>query len=213
MTDPARWRVAVPNQLVFEGADEVVMHAFTLACEALERVGMEVLSIDLPELNEIAGFNAAGGFTAAEAWAWHRHLLETREAEYDPRVSTRIKRGADLSAKYLIDLIEARADWIARVQRKLAHVDALIMPTVPVVAPALQPLIDDDALYAKTNLLALRNPTVVNFLDGCAVSLPCHQHGEPPVGLMVAMASGLDSQLLRLARACEIALERPDGLA
>lgn len=203
---PARWRLAVPNQVVFEAADEVVLHAFTLACESFERAGMEVLSIDLPELDELAGFNAAGGFTAVEAWAWHRQLLQTEEAQYDPRVSSRIRRGANLSAKYLIDLIEARADWIARVKRKLAHVDALIMPTVPIVPPVLQPLIGDDALYAKTNLLALRNPTIVNFLDGCAVSLPCHQHGEAPVGLMLAMAGGQDQRLLQVAKSCEAIL-------
>lgn len=203
---PVGRRLAVPNQVVFESADEDVLHAFTLACESFERAGMEVLSVDLPELDELAGFNAAGGFTAVEAWAWHRHLLQTDEAQYDPRVSSRIKRGANLSAKYLIDLIEARADWIARVKRKLAHIDALIMPTVPIVPPALQPLIEDEALYAKTNLLALRNPTIVNFLDGCAVSLPCHQQGEAPVGLMLAMAGGQDQRLLQLAKACEVVL-------
>lgn len=208
LIDALGLRLAVPNQLVFEGADDCVLHTFTLACESLERAGMEVLSIDLPELDEIAGLNAAGGFTAAEAWGWHRQLLQTREVDYDPRVSSRIKRGADLSAKYLIDLIAAREDWIARVQRKLTFVDALIMPTVPIVAPELQPLIDDDALYAKTNLLALRNPTIVNFLNGCAVSLPCHQLGGAPVGLMLAMRGGQDRQLLRLARTCEVALDR-----
>ena len=53
------------------------------------------------------------------------------------------------------------------------------------VAPPLQPLLDDDEAFFATNALLLRNPSVVNYLDGCALSLPCQAPDELPVGLMV----------------------------
>jgi aspartyl-tRNA(Asn)/glutamyl-tRNA(Gln) amidotransferase subunit A len=196
----------VPNELVLDDMDEVVSASFTAACVALEEAGATVVSVPLPELLEIAQLNAAGGFTAAQAWAWHAAWLNSRQDEYDPRVAVRIRRGETLDAAYVQDLQRQREDWIKRVGNRMANIDALAMPTVPMAAPLLEPLLTDDDLYAKTNLLALRNPTVVNFLDGCAVSLPCHEPGQAPVGFMLAALGGQDTRLLELAKACEAVL-------
>ena len=102
-----------------------------------------------------------------------------------PRVAGRIRRGATMSAADYIELVAARRDWIARMEKALEPYDALLSPTVPILAPPMAPLVaEDDAFFAANNLL-LRNPFVVNFLDGCALSLPCHRDGELPVGLML----------------------------
>lgn len=203
-------RLGVPNQLVLDGMDDVVSSTFAVTCDLLEQSGVQVVSLDLPELLEIATMNAAGGFTAAEAWAWHQDLLNTRQSEYDPRVAVRIRRGESLDNQYIAKLEQQRRDWIVRVQAKLHSVDALLMPTVPIVPPALGPLQDNDELYAQTNLLVLRNPTVINFLDGCAISLPCHHRGQPPVGMMLAGLSGQDHKVLAIALACEAIISGQD---
>ena len=65
----------------------------------------------------------------------------------------------------------------------------------------------DDALYGSTNVLILRNPTLINFLDGCALSLPCHREGDAPVGLMLAACGGRDGELLPLGAAVEAVLQ------
>jgi len=122
-------------------------------------------------------------------------------------VAVRIRRGESLDANYAANLEIQRRDWIERVQHKLTGIDALIMPTVPIVPPALKPLEDDDDIYAKTNILTLRNPSVINFLDGCAVSLPCHEVGQAPVGFMLAAPNGQDERLLRIALACESVIQ------
>ena len=83
------------------------------------------------------------------------------------------------------------------------------MPTVPQVAPPIAELERDDARYAEANLLMLRNPTLINFLDGCALSLPCHCPGEAPVGLMLAAAGGADARLLALGLAVEALWRSP----
>ncbi len=201
-------RVALPRTLVFDGADATVSAAFAAACTALSAAGVQIVEIDLPEFAELAHINHAGGFAAAEAWAWHAPLLAANEAGYDPRVAVRIRRGSSASAADYLELLAARRRWIAGVTQRLADVHAVLMilPTVPVVAPALAPLLASDDVYGSTNLLLLRNPTLINFLDGCALSLPCHRPSDAPVGLTLAAPGGHDAAVLAAGAALEAVL-------
>ena len=123
----------------------------------------------------------------------------------------RILRGREISAADYIDVLAARSAWIGAVEARIAPFDALVMPTVPVVAPRIADLADD-AAFGASNLLILRNPTFINFLDGCALSLPCHRSGEAPVGLMLAGAGGRDRAILSIGRAVEQALRAAKDL-
>jgi aspartyl-tRNA(Asn)/glutamyl-tRNA(Gln) amidotransferase subunit A len=60
--------------------------------------------------------------------------------------------------------------------------------------------------YNRLNLLILRNTVPANFLDRCAISLPCHRPGEPPVGLMLMGETMGDTRLFAIAAAVEAAL-------
>jgi len=53
------------------------------------------------------------------------------------------------------------------------------------------------------NLRSLRNCTLINMIDGCAISLPAHREGEVPVGLMLASSAGSDRRIFELAAAIE----------
>lgn len=203
-------RLAVPQSLVLEGMDGHVAAAFSGALSMLSRAGARVNDVALKELLELAAINAKGGFAASEAFAWHRPLLQAKGDTYDPRVKVRIEKGAEQSASDYIGLRAARADFIARMEALCAPFDALLLPTVPIVAPAIAEL-NDERAYARMNLLALRNPSVINFLDGCAISLPCHAPGEAPVGLMIAAPHGSDERLLAIASAIEALLEAKRG--
>jgi amidase/aspartyl-tRNA(Asn)/glutamyl-tRNA(Gln) amidotransferase subunit A len=180
-----------------------VAAAFWRAIGVLRAAGARVEEIALPPLNELARINAAGGFSAAESWAWHRQRLADHEAAYDPRVALRIRRGERMSAADYIDLIHQRRDWIARMELTLRRFDALLSPTVPCVAAPIAPLLTDDEAFFAVNARLLRNPSVVNFLDGCALSLPCHEVGEMPVGLMVWSGALRDDAVLDAALTIE----------
>ena len=136
-----------------------------------------------------------------------------RESEYDRRVALRIRRGESMSAADYIDLVAARRDWIVRMVDALQGFDALLSPTVPVVAPPLAPLVDDDEAFFVVNDLLLRNPSSVNFLDGCALTLPCQRDDELPVGLMVWHGAGQDDIVLTAGLAIEAVLAGRPGLS
>ena len=114
-------------------------------------------------------------------------------------------KAAGGAADYL-DLLQERSRWIARVNAQAAGFDALLSPTVPMVAPALAPLLDSDQRFFAINGLLLRNPSAVNFLDGCALSLPCQEPGQMPVGLMVWGPAMADDAVLGASLAIEQAL-------
>jgi aspartyl-tRNA(Asn)/glutamyl-tRNA(Gln) amidotransferase subunit A len=195
-------RLAVPQSLVLDDLDDAVGAAFARGLSRLSAAGARIVDLPLRELLELSEINVKGGFAAAEAYAWHRALLVKRAGEYDPRVSVRIMKGAEQTAADYIDLISARADFIRRVDALCAPFDALVLPTVPTIAPTIAELADDRS-YARINLLMLRNPAVANFLDACAISLPCHEPGTAPVGLMLVGRRGTDERLLAIALAVE----------
>jgi aspartyl-tRNA(Asn)/glutamyl-tRNA(Gln) amidotransferase subunit A len=201
-------RLAVPTDVVLNDLDDTVAAAFESACQRLAAAGARIRRIAMPEFAELPAINAKGTFTAAEAWAWHRGHIESRASAYDPRVVSRIQLGAKITAADFIELLAARLRWIAAVQARLAGFDAMLMPTVPQVAPRIDTLVADEAAYFRANGLMLRNPTFINFLDGCALSLPCQAPGQAPVGLMLAGVGGSDAHILALGQAVETALVR-----
>jgi aspartyl-tRNA(Asn)/glutamyl-tRNA(Gln) amidotransferase subunit A len=198
-----RRRFALPRSQAFDGIDATVAAAFDSARRRLEAAGAIFVDLDIPEFDELGRINRSGGFIAAEAWAWHADSLAQRERDYDPRVASRIRRGAAITAADYSSLQADRRRWIGAVGERLRDVDALLMPTVPIVAPRIADVGASDEAYSSANLLMLRNPTFINFLDGCALSLPCHREGEAPVGLMVAGTGGQDRFVLSIGAAIE----------
>jgi aspartyl-tRNA(Asn)/glutamyl-tRNA(Gln) amidotransferase subunit A len=191
-------RLAVARGYLFEGVDATVGAACEDALARLRAAGAELDDIDFPEFQEIPQVSAAGGFPAAESYSWHRELIAERADDYDPRVLSRIRRGESQPASDLLALRKWRTGFRARLAVRLAGYDGFLGPTVPVVAPPLDAF-EDDGEYARLNLLMLRNPTVVNLLEGCAISVPMHSPDTPPSGLMLAGLGGTDEDILQIA--------------
>jgi aspartyl-tRNA(Asn)/glutamyl-tRNA(Gln) amidotransferase subunit A len=198
-------RFGVLQGYVTEGWDRHVTAAFEAALSKLSAAGARIEKLEVPELAEIPAAMARANFAASEAWAWHRHLVARKRDAYDPRILARILRGEAMAAADYIELMQVRARIIAAVAARTAACDAVVMPTCPLIPPALAE-VDDEAEYGRINLLLLRNPTVGNFLDRCAISLPCHKQGDAPVGLMLMGETMGDAKLFAVAQAVEGAL-------
>lgn len=196
-------RLALPTTVVLDDLDDDVATAFERAMGKLSAAGAQVSRLAMPEFAEIGPMHIRGTLAAAESWAWHRKLLAERGDDYDPRVASRIVAGEKMGAADYIDLVAARQRWRAQVEARLAGFDAMVMPTVPVVAPRIADLQASDVAYFSANSQILRGPSLINFLDGCGLSLPCHEPGTAPVGLTLAGPAGTDALILALGLAAE----------
>jgi aspartyl-tRNA(Asn)/glutamyl-tRNA(Gln) amidotransferase subunit A len=195
-------RLAVPTTVALDDLDDAVAKTFDRALAALSRAGALIEWIEVPEFLDVGVMNSKGGFAASESYAWHRYLIASSGDVYDPRVYVRILRGEGISAADYIDLLNMRRSFIARTEKRIAPCDALVLPTAANTPPKIADLADDKA-FTTENLRALRNCSLINMMDGCAISLPAHREGEVPVGLMLAASGGADRRIFELAAGME----------
>ena len=208
------YRLAVANTLMLDGLDATVKQAWQRTLETLRKAGTRVDELALSELDELGPMQASGGFSTAESYAWHHQLLADKAKFYDPRVAARIQRGASMSACDYIELLGTRRNWIKKMDLAMRGFDAILSPTVPIVAPPLAqvaPGAERDGAFFRINAALLRNTSVVNMLDGCAISIPCHADGELPVGLMVWAGALRDDSVLNIALQVEKLLQAKIG--
>mmetsp|Transcript_44262 Transcript_44262/g.145015 ORF Transcript_44262/g.145015 Transcript_44262/m.145015 type:complete len:463 (-) Transcript_44262:69-1457(-) len=201
-------RLLAPRCFALDDLDPPVAAAFERALAALSAAGARISTADAPCLDAAHALFAGGGFAGAEAAQIHRALLKTKRELYDPNVAKRIEAGEGFfsGADYVQLGLDRRA-VIGEAAELLSQYDAVLLPTTPSVAPTIEEVSVSGDEYARWNLRMLRNPGLINMIDGCAVSLPCHSPGEEaPIGLMVAGVGGSDRRVLAVARAIEESL-------
>ncbi len=202
----AGMRLAVPQTVVLDGLDKTVSQAFDRSLSILSEAGAQIIEIALTEFADIPKVNSPGGLSPIEAYAVHHERLARAQAQFDQRVAARVMMGASVTAQQYIALLDKRRAWIASVERAMEGYDALLCPTVPAVAPEIEKLVASDEVFFKANGQMLRNTFIINLLDGCSYSLPCHRDDELPVGLMLSSVHGDDARLSAVALAVEDAL-------
>jgi aspartyl-tRNA(Asn)/glutamyl-tRNA(Gln) amidotransferase subunit A len=187
---------------VDERLDEAVAAAYQAALSRLSQKGARLKPLPIPELAELPHINRNGGLVGAEAYAWHRRFLETRTAFYDPWVLARFDAGRAQSAADYVDMLNHRARVVEAVRARTQYFDALVLPAVQIVPPAIDSL-EEFGASNRINNLCLRNTSIANFLDRPSITIPCHAPGSAPVGLMLMGETGRDRRLLSIARGLE----------
>jgi aspartyl-tRNA(Asn)/glutamyl-tRNA(Gln) amidotransferase subunit A len=196
-------RLALPDTIVTDGMDAPTAAAFDRALGLLSAAGARVERVHFAAFAKIGAATGRTSLSACEAYAWHRALLDRAAAGYDQRVRSRIEGGSSVTAADYLDALNTRRAIGVEMDAATAPFDALVMPTVPLVPAPIAELQADDGAYLRVNALMLRNTALGNFLDRCAISLPCHQAGEPPAGLMLMGETLGDARLFALAAGVE----------
>ncbi|QHI97611.1 amidase [Xylophilus rhododendri] len=196
-------RFAVPRSYFLDDLSPAVAQAFERALARLSAAGATIVQTAMPVFQRTPEINPRGLVTAVEALEFHRGFIATSADRYDPRVLGRIRTAESALAVDYAHLLRLRRDYIAEVERVSASFDALLMPTTPDTAPTIAEVTASDESYYRWNGRMLRNPSAVNVFDGCALSIPCHEAGAAPVGLMVAGTAGTDIHVLAVGRAIE----------
>jgi aspartyl-tRNA(Asn)/glutamyl-tRNA(Gln) amidotransferase subunit A len=198
-------RLMLPKSSALEALDREVEKGFEAALARITKSGAMVQEVEVKAFDRQNEYFKAGGFAGAEAYHIHRPYLD-RLSEYDPRVGKRVLLGKEMPAPDYVGLGELRAAYIREVEALAAPFDAFLMPATPCIAPTIAEASATDDDYFRWNLRIMRNTGLINFLDGCAATLPCHEPGTAPVGLMVCGTAGSDRRTLAVAAAIERAL-------
>ena len=198
-------RLLLPRSMALDDLDTEVDQAFARALQKLGAAGMQITEMPVPAFNRQDEYFKGGGIAGAEVVHVHKPYA-ARFKDYDPRVGKRIAMGSTLSGADLVELLHLRAAFIREIEILSAPYDAIVMPSVPCIAPTIAETEASEEAYFRWNFRIMRNNGLINFLDGCAVTLPCHQRSAAPVGFMVCGTAGSDRRILAVAAAIERAL-------
>lgn len=195
-------RLAILQGPLMQGMDAQVAADFDAALTALRAAGHTIIDAELPELDGFGDVNRI--VVATEAHAIHAHHLDGLQTEGDPRVLRRILASQGFGPNEYTDKLAHRARAVAAFRTLAQGVDAFILPTIPTVAPLITEV---EADFDRLNALMLRNPSAVNFLDGCAATLPMQRAQRLATGLMIFAPGGQDWSILHMAQRIEALLE------
>jgi aspartyl-tRNA(Asn)/glutamyl-tRNA(Gln) amidotransferase subunit A len=196
-------RLLVPQTVFQDDLSDAVASAFSGALTRLSAAGATLVEVPVAEFALAATVNPRGAISSAEAYWWHRDWIRDGADEYDPRVIARIRPGESITAADYIEMLQQRQRFIRIIADAASGFDAMLMPTTAETAPTIAETIANDESYFRLNTRMLRNPSNVNLFDGCALSVPCHEPGRAPVGLMIAGTSGADRKILAVGLAVE----------
>jgi aspartyl-tRNA(Asn)/glutamyl-tRNA(Gln) amidotransferase subunit A len=195
-------KLGIPEGLPLEDLDQTVQARFADALERLRRAGVRLSDEQFGLFDDMADVHSVSTIPTAEAWLAHRTMLAERGDEYDPFVRVRIEMGSKVSEAELAEMLRRRGTLVSQMDARLAGLDALVLPTTPIIAPTMAEISTVEG-FVTANRLLLRNTAIANFFDLCAISLPLPREDGLPTGLMLFGQRGGDRRLLQIAGAIE----------
>jgi aspartyl-tRNA(Asn)/glutamyl-tRNA(Gln) amidotransferase subunit A len=194
-------KLGIAEGLPLEQLDDATAAAFSAAVARLDGGGVRITREKLPLFDDMMAINGRGGVVPPEACALHRDRLKRRSADIDPNVRVRIERGCAVTAADYAEIVREWGRLVREMDARLSALDVLAMPTTSIVAPTIAEVVDPK-VFAVRNAAVLRNTSIINFFDLCAISLPLPVAASAlPVGLMLVVRNGHDRKLLRIAAA------------
>jgi aspartyl-tRNA(Asn)/glutamyl-tRNA(Gln) amidotransferase subunit A len=177
-----------------------IADAFEVAIASLQHAGFWISDLAFPPLAGARQLMGRGAIGPYEAYAALRPLIAGREMEIDRRVSIAIMRGCEVAESEYRAAIEMRNRLLTTVGSYCVALDALVMPTVPILPPKIAELEADIDQFAAANFAALGSCLPFNILGMCAISVPLPNAGGLPIGIQLVAPAGADHVLLRAAR-------------
>lgn len=195
--------LVIAESVVFDDAHPDVAAAVRTAAEALAGLGASVTRRPVPEFAETGADADRLLLSPVEACHHNAEYLDRHFDALDPVVRSRMITGRQMPAPAYYAALRRMADRRRRLLETLRDVDAVLAPTVPIPADPVADLADLDA-YQRRAPLYSRNTSLANFLNLCAVTVPCGFSGTGlPIGLMVMAKPFQEATALRVARAYE----------
>ena len=200
-------RIGIPQGVPLDELDAEVGSRFEMALDRIAQAGVHLLDRKFALFDDMARVQSAATIATVEAYHIHEERIETRGDAYDPMIRRRIESGSMVSPRDYPAMLGERRKLARAMDSQLADLEALVLPTTPIVAPTMSD-VSDPRLFNENNRLLLRNTAIANFFDLCAISLPMPGPGGLPAGLMLFARRGEDRRLFAVAASIERLLAR-----
>jgi aspartyl-tRNA(Asn)/glutamyl-tRNA(Gln) amidotransferase subunit A len=177
---------------------------FEAALTTLRSAGVRTTAVEIDGVDRTV--ETYTNIALPEAALWHASFLATRAAEYTAPVRSRLEAGQKIPAVGYLEARRVRMALTAAVDAALAHCHALVLPSLPIVAPTLgvAEVVVDPVKHQTMNVRAamLRHTQLFNVTGHPAISIPVPTDGLP-VGLQLVGRRGGTADLLAVAAAVE----------
>jgi aspartyl-tRNA(Asn)/glutamyl-tRNA(Gln) amidotransferase subunit A len=198
-----------PDKSGIEDAEPAVAANFETTLKRLAEAGAKVTSRPIPQLGAMRALSAQyGSFVAIEAYAEHRAIFDSADAQRMDRRVVKRALGGRVPERDALNLQRGREELIAGLTDELNGA-ILALPATPMTAPALDPLERDDELFRVTNLRAIHYTFLGNLFRMCGLALPSGTDAAGlPTGVQFLAPGGDDDRLLSIGLSMESALSR-----
>ena len=217
-------RLGVARTLLGEGLDEEVRAGIENAIAVYQKLGAEIVDIDLPHAkyaiavyyiiataeasSNLARFDGVRyGFRAEEAPALREMYRKTRDEGFGAEVKRRIMLGTYVLSAGYYDAYYLKAQKVRMLLRQdfanaFAKCDAVLTPTTPTPAFRSGEKVDDPLAMYLNDIYTV----TANLAGVPGISVPCGVSAEGlPIGLQLMGPYWSEGKILRLAHAYQTA--------
>ncbi len=196
-------KIGMSDGLLWSDLSAGIAESVQCATDELVLRGAKLQSFFFPEAEMVYPIFKKGGLVAVELYVFLKNSLPDWLPLLDEKIAQRMEDAATLPACEYLQRVQLFQRLSQQANERLAEVDVLLCPTVPVTSPTMAE-VQDISRYSETNLLSLRNTSIVNYLDLIAITLPVGLDAAGmPVGMQLITGRGKEDYLLALAGTIE----------
>ena len=196
--------LTIPKNFGFDDIQPDVEEGFDLAKKKIIDAGINIEEVDLPILESYKKI-PLWQFAAVECQTeYYDSYLETPDL-IDPNILKRMDRANEVKAVEYALLLNIRQQMITNYNENFGN-HFLLMPTVTIKPPLIKDC-NDTAFYDKANIIALKNTTLANFMNGCSISIP-FKNRDTTLGIMINGSTNMDQNLLDIGTVIEEILNK-----
>lgn len=201
-------RIGLGDPVMWSDCASGIAEAAQGALDLLGKAGARIAPKTVPEIKEALAVFAEGGVSGAELRAFLDLELPEWIPLVDPLNAPVVAAAASLPASVYLRRHYRLAKLARSAEARLADVDVIASPTLPIPPPLLAEIRDSDSHWAANRWLT-RNTVPANYLGLCAITLPVGRDAAGmPVGLQLTARGGQEERLLAIAWAAERVLGR-----